>query len=204
MSAARHGTGGAVDAAAVHADAARIVAARPTAVNLSWGVRRALSRLRGGPQAVLLEARAMLHEDEETNRAAARRAAELVKNLCGRRPLRVLTHCNTGRLATTALYDVRAATGAAHEAGARAAGPVPRGRRPAPRRRRDRRGPGRRLRYVSRLPSAYSALGWRPVIESVCAYRRTGARACRRPRTGAPLWRSQSVRHPPGASSCAR
>ncbi|MEU9558875.1 S-methyl-5-thioribose-1-phosphate isomerase [Streptomyces fumanus] len=102
MSALRHTTDAVVDTASVHADAARIAAARPTAVNLSRGVDRALARLPDGPEAVLFEAEAMLREDEEINRAAARRAADLVKLLCPRRPLRVLTHCNTGRLATTA------------------------------------------------------------------------------------------------------
>ncbi|CQR59551.1 S-methyl-5-thioribose-1-phosphate isomerase [Streptomyces leeuwenhoekii] len=102
MSAIRHTSDGVVDAASVHADAARIAAARPTAVNLARGVGRALSRLADGPQSVLFEAEAMLREDEEINRTAARRAADLVKLLCPQRPLRVLTHCNTGRLATTA------------------------------------------------------------------------------------------------------
>ncbi len=44
----------------------------------------------------------MLDEDERVNRAAARNAADLVLTRCARRPLRPLTHCNTGRLATVA------------------------------------------------------------------------------------------------------
>ncbi|MFH8802902.1 S-methyl-5-thioribose-1-phosphate isomerase [Streptomyces sp. NPDC017936] len=87
---------------AVTADADRIAHARPTAVNLEWGVRRALGRLDDGPEAVLAEALAMIEEDTATNRAAARRAADLVLSLTDRRPLRLLTHCNTGRLATAA------------------------------------------------------------------------------------------------------
>ena len=51
---------------------------------------------------MLTEALAILDEDERVNREASRRAAELVLRLCGRRPLRVLTHCNAGRLATVA------------------------------------------------------------------------------------------------------
>jgi methylthioribose-1-phosphate isomerase len=43
-----------------------------------------------------------LDEDERVNREASRRAADLVLRLCRRRPLRVLTHCNAGRLATVA------------------------------------------------------------------------------------------------------
>jgi methylthioribose-1-phosphate isomerase len=86
----------------VRLEAARIAAARPTAVNLAWGVRRALAKLPDGAQAVLDEASAMLAEDGQVNRAAATHAADLVQRLCPDRPLRILTHCNTGRLATTA------------------------------------------------------------------------------------------------------
>jgi len=90
------------DPAAVERAAARLAGARPTAANLAWGVRRALARLPAGPDAVLAEARAVLVEDEQANREASRLAATLVLDLCPRRPLRILTHCNTGRLATVA------------------------------------------------------------------------------------------------------
>jgi methylthioribose-1-phosphate isomerase len=88
------------DPAAARADAARIANARPTAVNLSWGVERALTRLADGPDAVLAEAAAVLDEDERINRTASARAADLLQGLCPDRPLRVLTHCNAGALAT--------------------------------------------------------------------------------------------------------
>ncbi|MGW7579422.1 S-methyl-5-thioribose-1-phosphate isomerase [Streptomyces sp. NPDC054765] len=52
---------------------------------------------------MLAEARAMLDEDIAVNRAAVARAADLVRTLGPDRPLRVLTHCNTGRLATAAV-----------------------------------------------------------------------------------------------------
>src|SRR6267378_2492084 len=84
-------------------EAARIASARPTAVNLAWGVRRALATLPAGPDAVLAEAQQMLAEDARVNRMLAAHAADLVLRLCPDRPLRVLTHCNTGRLATTAV-----------------------------------------------------------------------------------------------------
>jgi methylthioribose-1-phosphate isomerase len=90
------------DAEKVTLEAARIASARPTAVNLAWGVQRALARLPEGPQAVLAEAQQMLAQDAEVNRVCATHAADLVLRLCPDRPLRVLTHCNTGRLATTA------------------------------------------------------------------------------------------------------
>ncbi|NIH78998.1 S-methyl-5-thioribose-1-phosphate isomerase [Amycolatopsis viridis] len=88
------------DPDAVRADAARLADARPTAVNLSWGVARALARLGEGPDAVLAEALALLDEDERLNHDASARAAELILGICARRPLRLLTHCNAGRLAT--------------------------------------------------------------------------------------------------------
>ncbi|GIG56241.1 methylthioribose-1-phosphate isomerase [Longispora fulva] len=90
------------DAAAVRADAARLAAARPTAVNLDWGVRRALARLPEGPDAVLAEALVMVDEDERVNRAAGKRTADLLAERYGDRPLRLLTHCNAGALATVA------------------------------------------------------------------------------------------------------
>lgn len=103
LSAHLHRAAGETGAAAVEADAARLAQARPTAVNLAWGVRRALGRLAEGPEAVLAEATAMLAEDAAVNGAAARRAADLVRSLTPDRPLRLLTHCNTGRLATAAV-----------------------------------------------------------------------------------------------------
>ncbi|NUT35983.1 MAG: S-methyl-5-thioribose-1-phosphate isomerase, partial [Hamadaea sp.] len=84
----------------VRAAAERLATARPTAVNLRWGVERALRRLDEGPDAVLAEALAVLDEDELANKTASGRAADLVRQLCDRRPLRLLTHCNAGRLAT--------------------------------------------------------------------------------------------------------
>ncbi|SCK09642.1 methylthioribose-1-phosphate isomerase [Streptomyces sp. WMMB 714] len=103
LSAHRNSTGGRVDEAAVRADAARLIAVRPTAVNLTWGVRRAAARLDGGPDAVLAEALAMLDEDAAVNAATAQRGADLVESLTPGSSLRLLTHCNTGRLATAAV-----------------------------------------------------------------------------------------------------
>ena len=90
------------DHEAVRAAAARLAQARPTAVNLSWGVQRALKALPDGADAVLAEAMRVLDEDEQINRTASGRAADLVRQLCPRRPLRILTHCNAGHLATVA------------------------------------------------------------------------------------------------------
>jgi S-methyl-5-thioribose-1-phosphate isomerase len=82
-------------AAAVH----RIATARPTAVNLGRGVRRAAARLADGPDAVLTEALAVRDEEIGSSLAMARRGADLLAELCGDKP-RLLTHCNTGALAT--------------------------------------------------------------------------------------------------------
>lgn len=105
------------DAEKVTLEAARIASARPTAVNLAWGVQRALAKLPQGPQAVLAEAMEMLAEDARVNRAAATNAADLVQRLCPDRPLRILTHCNTGRLATTAFGTAMGALQVLHARG---------------------------------------------------------------------------------------
>jgi methylthioribose-1-phosphate isomerase len=113
LAARRHvGPGDRVDEDAVRRDAQRMIDSRPTAVNLRWAVDRVLTRLPDGPDAVLAEALAVLAENEQANRTAARHAADLLRAECPDRPLRVLTHCNTGALATmgggTALGAVRA------------------------------------------------------------------------------------------------
>ncbi|MBC3192420.1 S-methyl-5-thioribose-1-phosphate isomerase [Pseudonocardia sp. C8] len=94
-----HGTTTPDARAAVRADAERIATARPTAVPLSLGARRALAALDGGPAAVLAEARAVAAEAARINAAATGRAADLVAERCPDRPLRALTVCNTGPLA---------------------------------------------------------------------------------------------------------
>jgi S-methyl-5-thioribose-1-phosphate isomerase len=99
------------DAAFVRSEADRIAAARPTAVNLSWAVRRVVGRVDEGVDAVVAEAVELCEEDVRTNQALAARGAALLEELCGQ-SLRVHTHCNTGGLATvewgTALGIVRA------------------------------------------------------------------------------------------------
>ncbi|MEU7907924.1 S-methyl-5-thioribose-1-phosphate isomerase [Actinoplanes sp. NPDC049118] len=72
--------------------------ARPTAVNLARGARRAAARLPAGPDAVLAEAFAVRDEEIAASAAMAALGADLMVELCGARP-RLLTHCNTGGLA---------------------------------------------------------------------------------------------------------
>ncbi|GGV25174.1 S-methyl-5-thioribose-1-phosphate isomerase [Streptomyces spectabilis] len=98
--------------ARVDAEVARVRAARPTAVNLMTCVDRAAARLDEGLGAVLAEADAVVEEDLAANHAMGRHGADWLLERLGRdRPLRVLTHCNTGALATagwgTALGVIR-------------------------------------------------------------------------------------------------
>ncbi len=82
---------------------ARIKATRPTAVNLAWGVDRALAA--ADPVA---EAQRLAREDVARNKAMGAAGARLI-----RAGSRVLTHCNTGALACvgwgTALGVIRSA-----------------------------------------------------------------------------------------------
>ncbi|MFD5630749.1 MULTISPECIES: S-methyl-5-thioribose-1-phosphate isomerase [unclassified Streptomyces] len=90
-------------------DAARSLAgARPTAVNLAVGVRRALSAYTaalsgGGDQelaagAALAAARALHREDAEASARMARHGLALLDELLPGGGHRILTHCNTGAL----------------------------------------------------------------------------------------------------------
>ncbi|RMG29435.1 MAG: S-methyl-5-thioribose-1-phosphate isomerase [Gammaproteobacteria bacterium] len=87
-----------------------LAAARPTAVNLFWALDRLRGRfagITGDPEPALLEeARALHEEDIAANRRMGALGAELIGSVAG-----VLTHCNTGSLATggfgTALGVVR-------------------------------------------------------------------------------------------------
>ncbi|MFI1916668.1 S-methyl-5-thioribose-1-phosphate isomerase [Nocardia sp. NPDC020380] len=108
---------GVVDAGRVEAEAARIAAARPTAVNLAWGVQRTLGKLGDGVPAMEDEALELLAEDGRVNLAAATHTGDLLEQLCGDRPLRLLTHCNTGRLATTAWGTAIGAIRVLHQRG---------------------------------------------------------------------------------------
>ncbi len=96
-------------------------AARPTAVNLSWAIKRVLTRTldkAGSPDelraAVLREAQCIADEDVAINQRMARHGAELIAD-----GDTIIHHCNTGALATvdwgTALGVIRTA----HEQGKR-------------------------------------------------------------------------------------
>ena len=84
-------------------------AARPTAVNLMWALDRMKKRIAAGADADALvrEAQAIQDEDLAANRRMGELGASLIPSHAG-----VLTHCNTGSLATagfgTALGVIRA------------------------------------------------------------------------------------------------
>ncbi len=97
---------------AIEADLEHLALARPTAVNLRWAVERMRALVRAGipgdpvPR-LLAEARAVHAQDIAANRLMGDLGAALIASGSG-----VLTHCNTGSLATggfgTALGVVRA------------------------------------------------------------------------------------------------
>jgi methylthioribose-1-phosphate isomerase len=96
----------------------RLVTTRPTAVNLKWAVERVLSAAREAAESgesggdvlarAQAEADAIAREDVEMNRRIGQHGASLLGS-----DVTVLTHCNTGSLATvgygTALGVIRAA-----------------------------------------------------------------------------------------------
>ena len=100
---------------AVRAAGERIAATRPTAVNLRWGVERAVAAYeRGGPHAALDEAHRIARADLEANRAIGRFGADLLAD-----DVRVMTHCNAGALACVGYGTAVGVIRAAAEAGKR-------------------------------------------------------------------------------------
>lgn len=97
--------------------AAYLESSRPTAVNLSWAVRRiAAACLDGGtPADALAEARRIHAEDRAMCDAIGRVAAPLVRAHAAGNG--VLTHCNAGALATTGIGTATAGIYVAAAAG---------------------------------------------------------------------------------------
>jgi len=97
----------------LHSISGALAATRPTAVNLTWALKRMERVAVAGEnvdqikKALIAEAQKIDAEDEETERALSRHGAALIRN-----DSRILTHCNTGALAAgygTALGVVRSA-----------------------------------------------------------------------------------------------
>jgi methylthioribose-1-phosphate isomerase len=99
-----------------------IAAARPTAVNLFWALDRmqavvqkhAAEPVAAVKQRLVTEAQIMLKEDDATNRRLAHHGQAVIHE-----GYRVLTHCNTGALATGAYGTALGVMRAAWEAGKR-------------------------------------------------------------------------------------
>ncbi len=95
---------------------AQLVAARPTAVNLPWAVARMQRRGHAEPclAALLDEARAVHQEDELLCQRIGAAGADLVVD-----GMTLLTHCNSGRLATAGDGTALAVLFEAHRRGRR-------------------------------------------------------------------------------------
>uniref|UniRef100_A0A7C3WTY0 Methylthioribose-1-phosphate isomerase n=1 Tax=Desulfobacca acetoxidans TaxID=60893 RepID=A0A7C3WTY0_9BACT len=99
-----------------------IAQARPTAVNLSWALERMQRVVQAHAQEpvaslkerLVHEARVILKEDDITNRRLAQHGQVVIKD-----DDQVLTHCNTGALATGAYGTALGVMRAAWEAGKR-------------------------------------------------------------------------------------
>ena len=96
----------------IQSDLDMLARSRPTAVNLMWAIarmRRVIGETTGNPMATLsAEAKRIHDEDIAANKTMGEFGAQLIDGPCG-----VLTHCNTGSLATggygTALGVIRSA-----------------------------------------------------------------------------------------------
>ncbi|SDK78124.1 S-methyl-5-thioribose-1-phosphate isomerase [Actinopolyspora mzabensis] len=112
LAATRYQRDGELDTLEIESEARRIESARPTAVNLSWAVRRMITSLDGGLSALADEANAILGEIADSNETLARITADFLVEQVETSPTRVMTHCNTGWLAT---YSTGTALGAIME-----------------------------------------------------------------------------------------
>ena len=87
----------------------RLVAVRPTAVNLEWACRIVSAKLKALPEDSRVEtawqlAMKMADEDVATNTRIGKYGVEIIRNIAKKKidgsPVRILTHCNAGWLAT--------------------------------------------------------------------------------------------------------
>jgi methylthioribose-1-phosphate isomerase len=90
----------ATDRAAFDAAVASLRDARPTAVNLARMVDRAAAAADAGAEAVLAVAREVQEAERVAERAMGDNGADYLASLLGDRPLRMMTICNTGGLAS--------------------------------------------------------------------------------------------------------
>ncbi len=79
--------------------ALRLANARPTAVNLSWGVGQVMEIADQGGEAMLARALAIRDQDIESCYSMGQYGADLVEELLGEGAYNIMTICNTGGLA---------------------------------------------------------------------------------------------------------
>jgi len=111
--------------AALAESCARLLATRPTAVNLRWALDRLSRQLRPAPtadrkQMAYLLAAELCNEDVAINQSLGHHGLALIKAAAARhpdRPLNILTHCNAGWLATVDWGTATAAIYQAFDAG---------------------------------------------------------------------------------------
>jgi methylthioribose-1-phosphate isomerase len=98
--------------------AAELAATRPTAVNLRWALDRVLEAAAGDAARAESEARAIHDEQIESDTRCGRLGADLLTAGGGdERALTVVTHCNTGSLATGGIGSALGVIKTAHHRG---------------------------------------------------------------------------------------
>lgn len=112
--------------AALDAALQQLAGTRPTAINLRWALERMEQQLRPLPaaaraRAARQEAETIAAEDVRINRAIGEHGLELIRRLAADKaagePVRILTHCNAGWLATVDYGTATAPIYLAHDAG---------------------------------------------------------------------------------------
>ncbi len=114
---------------AMERDAAMLAGTRPTAINLRWAIQRMLTRLRNTReadrvQAAYEEAALICDEDAAQNEAIGRHGLALIEGIAAAKqargsqePVRLLTHCNAGWIATVDWGTALAPIYMAHDKG---------------------------------------------------------------------------------------
>jgi methylthioribose-1-phosphate isomerase len=102
----------------LHPVSKTLAASRPTAVNLFWAIARMNQTVQSGEnvlgikKALIAEAKRIDMENDEANRRLSELGADLIKD-----GFTILTHCNTGSLATAAYGTALGVIKMAHEQG---------------------------------------------------------------------------------------
>jgi methylthioribose-1-phosphate isomerase len=105
---------------------AKLLATRPTAINLKWALDEMVAAVRNRPRAdraaaAYRRAAEIADEDVAINRAIGRHGLALIEAIAAKKPkgerVNVLTHCNAGFLATVDIGTATAPIYTAHEAG---------------------------------------------------------------------------------------